>query len=172
MTELRTQRLLLRPFRPEDADAFVAFADDPAYRRFLAPGHPTAAQLVANNVTVDRERAPSWAVCLDGQVVGSIFLGIHSEDRLAELACLLSPALWGQGIVLEAGRAVLQYAFGELRIDKVFARADAANAASRRVMEKAGMQQEGLLRAHRLDRSGARVDEVIYGLTRDEWRPE
>jgi RimJ/RimL family protein N-acetyltransferase len=36
-------------------------------------------------------------------------------------------------------------------------------------MEKGGMQQEGLLRSHRVDRSGARVDEVLYGITREDW---
>jgi RimJ/RimL family protein N-acetyltransferase len=167
--ELHTSRLLLRPFRPEDADAFRAFADDPGYRRYLGPNHPSAEQFVANNLSVDWERAPSWVVSLDGRVVGSIFLGVQQEDSLAELACLLAPDVWGQGIAIEAGRAVLAYAFGERALYKVFARADAGNAASCRATEKAGMRKEAVLRAHRVATDGGRVDEVIYGLTRDEW---
>jgi aminoglycoside 6'-N-acetyltransferase len=168
--ELHTSRLLLRPFRSEDIDAFRAFADHPGYRRYLGPNHPTAEQLVANNVSVDWERAPSWVIEFDRRAVGSIFLGIQQEDSLAELACLLAPDVWGQGIAIEAGRAVLAYAFGERGLYKVFARADAGNAASCRAMEKAGMRKEGVLRAHRADAHGTRVDEVMYGLTRDEWQ--
>jgi RimJ/RimL family protein N-acetyltransferase len=170
MTELRTRRLLLRRFREDDLEAFASFADDEAYRRFLGSGHPSAAQLVANNVAVDWEREPSWAILLDGRVVGSIFLGVHMDDATGELACLLAPDVWGQGIAVEAGRAVTDYAFGVLKLDKVWARAEANNAASRRAMEKGGMRQEGLLRSHRTDRSGNRVDEVVFGLTRDDWR--
>jgi RimJ/RimL family protein N-acetyltransferase len=170
--ELRTERLVLRPFRADDGDAFAACANDPAYRRYLGPNHPDAAQLVANNLSVDGKRELSWAVTLDGDVVGSIFLGVQAEDGIAELACLLAPTAWGQGIALEAGRAVVGHAFSELGLHKVFARADAGNSASRRAMEKAGMRQEGLLREHRANTSGARVDEVIYGVTRDEWRSQ
>ncbi len=164
--ELRTSRLLLRPFQPGDADAFAAFADDPAYRRYLGPDHPSPQQLVENNVAADRAREPSWVICMEGAVVGSIFLGVQPADRTAELACLLSPGVWGQGVAGEAGRAVVDFAFELMGMEKVFARAEAGNAASRRAMEKAGMRQEGLLRSHR----GDRVDEVVYGLTRDDWQ--
>lgn len=168
--ELRSARLLLRPFRADDQEQFSAFVDDPAYRRFLGPNHPNAEQLVANNVAVDWQREHSWVICLDGDVVGSIFLGVDLGDQIAELACLLSPSIWGQDIAGEASRAVVDYAFGKLDyVGKVFARAAADNAASRRAMEKAGMLQEGLLRAHRLDVQGNRVDEVLYGFTREDW---
>jgi RimJ/RimL family protein N-acetyltransferase len=167
--ELTTKRLLLRPFRPEDESQFMAFADDPLYRRFLGNNHPTAAQLVENNVLADREREPSWVIVLAGRAIGSIFLGVHAEDKAAELACMLSPEHWGQGIALEAGRAVVDYAFRELGLEKVYARAQANNDASRRAMEKGGMTQEGLLRSHRIDASGNRFDEVVFGVTRDGW---
>lgn len=168
--ELHTKRLLLRPFRPEDAAAFESFADSTSYRQFLGANHPDAAALVSNNLAIDWQRELSWVVCLDGEIVGSIFLGITNEDSLAELACLLSPAVWGRGIAGEAGRAVVEHAFGRLGLHKVFARAQGDNAASRRAMEKAGWKLEGVLREHRADTSGNRVDEVIYGMTRAEWQ--
>ena len=170
LMELQTKRLLLRPFRAEDAPAFEAFANGAGYRQFLGNNHPDAATLVSNNLAIDWERELSWVVCLDGEVVGSIFLGIQKEDGVAELACLLSPDVWGRGIAGEAGRAVVDYAFGELGLHKVFARAQGENAASRGAMEKAGWKLEGVLREHRSDVSGNRVDEVIYGMTRAEWQ--
>ena len=169
--ELQTDRLLLRRFRIEDAEQFASFADDAAYRRHLGPNHPSSAQLVANNVNADADREPSWVILLDGQVVGSIFLGVQQDDGIAELACLLAPAAWGQGIAIEAGRAVIAHAFTDLALDKIFARTEAANAKSRRAMEKSGMRQEAVLASHRRTASGDRVDEVIYAVTRDEWRP-
>lgn len=168
--ELQTKRLLLRPFRPEDAAAFEAFANGAGYRRFLGSNHPDAAALVSNNLAIDWERELSWVVCLEGEVVGSIFLGIQKGDGIAELACLLSPDVWGRGIAGEAGRAVVDHAFGHLGVHKVFARAQGENAASRRAMEKAGWRLEGVLREHRADVSGNRVDEVIYGFTRADWQ--
>jgi len=168
--ELRTARLLLRPFRADDEAAFAAFVDDPRYRRHLGPSHPGgAAVFVAHNVAVDWEREPSWVICIDDAPVGSIFLGVQPDDALAELACLLAPSAWGKGIAIEAGRAVVDYAFAALGLYKVFARAAAPNAASRRAMEKAGMREEALLRSHRVDALGARVDEAICSIRRDEW---
>jgi RimJ/RimL family protein N-acetyltransferase len=169
LRELRTERLLLRPFAYSDLPAFESFASDPAYRRYLGRGHPMPRAFVEHNASVDWEKEPSWVIVRDGAVVGSIFLGIDARDRLAEVACLLAPASWGQGIAGEAGRAVVDYAFERLDIEKIVARADATNAASRRAMENSGMKQEGLLRAHRVTADGERADEVVYGLLRSEW---
>jgi RimJ/RimL family protein N-acetyltransferase len=168
--KLRTARLQLRPFRPDDLDAFGAFAGDPAYRRYLGPEHPQPEQFIANNVSIDWKREHSWVIVIGGEIAGSIFLGLDKADLTAEIACLLAPAAWGRGIAGEAGRAVVDYAFGALGAGKVFARADAANAASRRAMEKAGMVLEGVLRSHRVSAAGERVDEAIYGITREDWQ--
>ena len=68
----------------------------------------------------------------------------------------------------EAARAVVQWGFEERGLAKVFARADARNTNSLRVMEKLGMIREGLLRSH-LERRGERIDEVYYAVLRTEW---
>ena len=73
---------------------------------------------------------------------------------------------WGQGLVPEAARAVVEWGFKERALAKVFARADARNTNSQRVMEKLGMTREGLLRSHVKGR-GERID-VYYGVLRDE----
>ncbi len=168
--EIRTQRLLLRPFQPDDGPAFGAFADDPSYRRFLGRGHPSAQQFVANNLKVDWERELSWVVSFDGAPVGSIFLGVDQQDKLAELACLIAPGFWRNGIASEAGQAVTAYAFDLLGLEKIFARAAEGNIASRRAMEKGGMTQEGVLRSHRIDHEGMSVDGFVDDLPRAEWR--
>ena len=61
-TELRTDRLLLRPFDASDRDAIVAYAHDPEYRRYLGPEHPGPERFVDNNLAVDWRRESAW-VC-------------------------------------------------------------------------------------------------------------
>jgi len=125
--ELRTARLLLRPFRPDDVARFEGFARADAYLRYLGDGHPEPAAFVANNL--DRDGA--WVIERDGRVVGSIFLG-------EELACLLDPAVHGQGIATEAARAVLADGFARRGYTEVVARADAGNVASLRALARLG----------------------------------
>ena len=80
----------------------------------------------------------------------------------------LARAHWGNGFALEAARALIEWAFPTFDLVKVFARADARNERSWRLMERLGMTREGLLRGQRLARDG-RADEVAYGLLREKW---
>ena len=64
---------------------------------------------------------------------------------------------------------MVSYGFLSCGLAKIWARADARNVASMRVIEKCGMQREGLLRKHVI-RHGERVDWVYYGLLREEWK--
>ena len=68
----------------------------------------------------------------------------------------------------EAAGAVIDWAFDELALEKVHAKADLRNVRSQRVMERLGMTREGVLRGHTRGR-GERIDDVYYGLLRDEW---
>ena len=138
---LATERLILRQFRRDDAPDVNSFADDPDYRRYLGEDHPSAAQFLANNVDADWSRAPSWAIELDGRVVGGVFLGIDAATRRAELACLISPAHWRAGIALEACRVVVDQAFA-IGLVQVWARADAENLASIAGMKRLGMRRD------------------------------
>jgi ribosomal-protein-alanine N-acetyltransferase len=138
---LRTPRLVLRPFREDDVAAFAAFADAPAYRRHLDATHPGPADFVANNLDVDG----AWVIELGDRLVGSVFLG-------DELACLLDPAVHGQGVATEAARAVIADGFGRRRCSEIVARADPANTASLRAMKRLGFVDAGD-GSHRLSRA-------------------
>jgi RimJ/RimL family protein N-acetyltransferase len=127
--ELRTARLRLRPFRPDDVAVFEKFARTRAYLQFLGEGHPEPPEFVANNLGIDG----AWVIELDNEVVGSIFLG-------DELACLLDPEVHGRGIASEAARAVVDDGFERRGYDEVMARADPGNTASRRGLERLGFR--------------------------------
>ena len=75
-------------------------------------------------------------------------------------------------LVPEACRAVIDYAFPTYNLVKLTAFTRAENRQSWRVMEKLGMKQEGLLRQHEVAGNGQRVDQVIYGLLREEWEAQ
>lgn len=136
---LRTERLLLRPFRQDDLAAFEGFARTEGYRRYLGD-HPEPAEFVANNLGAEG----AWVIELEDRVVGSIFL----DD---ELACLLDPAVHGLGVATEAATAVIRDGFERRGYDEIIARADPANVASRRSMARLGFV-EAPDRSYRLRR--------------------
>ena len=75
---------------------------------------------------------------------------------------------WGRGYAPEAAGAVLQYAFEELGLNRVWAQHFTRNPASGRVLEKLGFQREGTLRGHQ-KRFDEFEDSVVYGILASEW---
>ena len=172
-SELRTARLLLRPFRPDDVEDVFAYARDPEWGRFLAVPAPYtrrhAEEFVARLTLTPPEENLRWAVVHEGRVSGLVDLTPRCAG-VSELGYALARPLWGQGLMTEATRAVIDYGFASLGLVRIFGYAVSANAASLRVMEKLGMQREALMRRHRLIR-GEYVDDVFYGILREEWSP-
>ena len=171
---LASTRLLLRPWRQDDVDAVLSHAADAEWSRFLPVPVPYARSdaeaFVATQLALDRARNPSWAITRDGALVGGINIRLDPAHRTGELGYSVAREAWGQGIATEALRAVLDAAFVTLPwLDRVRAMADLRNLASQRVMEKNGMQREGVLRRNRVVR-GEAVDEAWYGLLREEWQ--
>ena len=123
---------------------------------------------VANAMSVDWSRNPIFAVESHGRVIGSITLLIDTSHKRAEVAYGIARERWGSGLATEAVRTILDWAFLECNLGRVFARTDRRNLRSWRLMERVGMRREGVLRGHRIARDG-RQDEVIYGLLREEW---
>ena len=176
MTNLNTERLLLRPFRLEDVDDVVAYANDEQWSQYLVriPYPYTrrdGEQFIAYALGSSWEEIPQWAIVLDGTVVGGITLDIVPRDLRANLGYALAREHWGKGLSTEAAWSVVSYGFDKLGLKTITARTDARNAASSRLMEKLGMTREGTLRSRFLERGdgGHRVDQVCFSLLRDEW---
>ena len=169
--ELRTARLLLRPFHLDDAGDVFAFASDPEWGRYLEVPHPyerrDAEEFVAKAAGSRTDDKVRWAIVHDGRASG--FLNLAVLDRgSAEVAYGIARPLWGQGLVTEAVAAALEHGFQALGLDRIYAYAATAHEASWRVMEKLGMQREGVLRRHRTLR-GENIDDVLYAILREEW---
>jgi RimJ/RimL family protein N-acetyltransferase len=102
-------------------------------------------------------------------VVGSVRITIDdAANRSANIGYIFRSAYWGRGFASEGCAAILRIAFTVLGIHRLWAVCDVRNAASRRVMEKLGMRQEGTLVQNQVTRDGWR-DSAIYAVLSTEW---
>lgn len=116
------------------------------------------------------EDGPSFIVCVDDEPVG--IAGLHVEPYpwgYGEVGYMVHPDYWGHGYATDAVRCLVRYAFDERRLNKVGADVYAPNEGSQRVLEKAGLEREGVRRDH-VFVDGEHVDLYEYGLLEAEWR--
>ncbi len=168
-------RVRLRWLTDADVPALFAIFGDPEVTRYwgfaVLPDLAAAAALLAD---IHREfRAGTlfqWGVeATDGPLVGTCTLArLDSANRRAELGFALGRAFWGRGYMAAVLPAVLEFAFGQLGLHRVFADTDPRNAPSIRALERLGFLREGVLREHYLVQ-GEPQDAVVYGLLRPEW---
>jgi RimJ/RimL family protein N-acetyltransferase len=172
---LVTERLRLRPFRPSDGPAMQPLLNDREVVRNLGyipyPYEPgMAEQWIA---THEAEYAGGHQVIFaitrneTGTLMGSIGLTLNFDHRQAEMGYWIGRPYWGKGYGTEAARAVIAYGINTLGLVKVYARPFAYNTASQRLLEKAGMAREGILRKH-FCKWGEMLDMHYYAFIRDE----
>lgn len=175
---LETRRLVLRPFGIADAPDVHRLAGD---RRIadttLNIPHPyeesMAEQWIASQgPAYEAGRLVNFAITVRAgrSLIGSIGLS-RMAGREAELGYWVGVPWWNRGYCTEAARAVVDYGFGELGLERIHAHRLLRNPASGRVLEKAGLRREGLARqAFRKD--GREEDIVLYGILRTDWTPD
>ncbi|MEM7799351.1 MAG: GNAT family protein [Chloroflexota bacterium] len=170
---IKTERLVLRPVEFGDVEDIYTYASDPEFSRYLPIPQPyterSAKEFVARQILADRAVMQAWGIELFGRIVGGINLRFSDGFMVAEVGYGLARRCWGNGYMTEAASVVIDTAFHHIEsLQKVRAMADKRNVGSWRVMEKIGMQQEGVLRQNRLINSEM-IDEVWTGILRHEW---
>lgn len=140
---LKTKRLILRPWREDDAQELYKYAADPEVGP--AAGWPPHTG-VENSREIIRDvlSAPeTYAVCLkeDGKPIGSV--GFHRKDLAEredeyELGYWIGKPFWGQGLIPEASREMLRHAFEDLKMGRIWCGYYEGNTKSRRVQDKLG----------------------------------
>ncbi|GAA5534407.1 hypothetical protein Dalu01_02818 [Deinococcus aluminii] len=178
---LETERLLLRRFTEADEDRLWDLDRDPAVMRFLNGGRPTPREMVREEVLPHIlaeygrwEAYGRWAAeeRATGEFLGWFALRpVSGEDfTCLELGYRLRRSAWGRGYATEGARALVRRAFADLGAQRVVAFTMTVNAASRRVMEKAGL---GFVRTFFQDWpeviEGSEEGDVEYALTRAQW---
>lgn len=177
LVELRTPRLLLRPFVPEDAEALYLLRSDERVMAMIGrPRTSTFADAVAliERTRADQEasRAVSWAVQLAGASAMCGTIGLYRpswEHHRVEVGYLLHPKHWGQGLMGEALRAVVDLAFERYGFHSMEAITDPRNTASRRLLEKNGFVLEGLFKEN-YHWNGMFLDSAVYSMLRPAGR--
>jgi RimJ/RimL family protein N-acetyltransferase len=168
--------VLLRAWRPGDADAVRAALQDPEIRRWNGSGEGSrddAARFVAGRADWSAGNHASWAVvdAADG-VLGSVSL--HSIDigqGDAEIGYWTAPAARGRGVAAVAVDAACRWAFATLPVDRIVLCHAVQNAASARVAEKAGFTLEGRLRRSYRYGDGHKHDELLWARLADDPAP-
>ena len=104
------------------------------------------------------------------ELVGTLgFYGIDCENRRAIAGWDLKKEHWGRGLMTEALQALIDYAFGEMNLNRIEASSDPQNSRSIRLMERCGFRKEGVLR-QRFYYKGSFHDDVIYSILKADWK--
>lgn len=173
---LETDRLLLRPFTLADAPRVFELASVPnvAATSLNIPHpypEPLAADWIAGQPAGAKTGMHIFAITLkaDALLLGGISLGITHRHHRAELGYWLGLPYWNQGYATEAVRRMIAWGFTEHKLNRIFAQHFACNPASGRVMQKAGMTFEGVLRDC-IQKDGVYHDTPMYSILRVEFQ--
>jgi [ribosomal protein S5]-alanine N-acetyltransferase len=163
----------VRPWRVDDVDALVVHANDAEVARQLRDRFPhpyTRADALRFIDYAVVEATGNLAIEVDGEAVGAIgyIPGTDIERYSAEIGYWLGRKHWGRGIATDALRTLTEHLFREENLLRLFAVPFADNAASARVLEKAGYVCEGRLRSSCV-KSGVPRDQWMYARVNGEW---
>ena len=176
---LATERLILRPWRPEDRAPFAALNADPEVMAcFPGPLNRAGSDILADRLAglIEQRGWGLWALerKADGRFIG--FTGLNEPTALlpfapcVEISWRLDRAAWGQGLASEAARSALAYGFDHLGLAEIVAFTTLANRRSRAVMQRLGFTDRGenfdhpLLPAH-----SPLLRHCLYRLDQVEW---
>ena len=173
---LEAERLILRPFTLDDAKELQRLVGERAIAdTTLNIPHPyedgmAEAWIGTHQSAFEAHETVTLAVEArdTGNLVGAVGLRLHLANESAEIGYWIGRMYWGRGYCTEAARAMLDYAFRELGLNRVHAAHLSRNPASGRVMIKLGMVREGRQRQH-VKKWGVFEDIEKYGILRGEY---
>ena len=173
---VRTERLLLRTMTMADVDEIFTYQSREDVCRYL-PFEPrdhaeVTAKVAQFSTALELTRdGDYWQLAIerDGHVIGDLYFSIKSaKDATGEIGWTLHPDQFGNGYMTEAASALLDIAFGELALHRVFAQLDPRNGASAALCRRLGMREE----AHFVEDlwlKGEWGDTAVYAVLGREW---
>lgn len=143
---LKTERLILRPWRQSDLDDFYEYASVDGVGQmagWLPHKSKETTQMILDSFITHKK---TFALELDGKVIGSLGVETYNEEKFPELKDLLGRSIgyvlskeyWGKGLMPEAVKAVQRYLFEEVGLDFLLISHFVWNGQSRRVIQKCG----------------------------------
>jgi RimJ/RimL family protein N-acetyltransferase len=178
--EVRTERVLLRRWRPEDREPFARLNADPKVVEYL-PGALSRAEsdALADGIEAGwyQRGYGLWAVELPGVAPFVGFVGLNRQtfdapfNPSVEVGWRLASSAWGHGYATEAGRVALTYGFDDVGLNEIVSFTTRRNARSRRVMGRLGMRHDPAddFEHPSLPEGSPIRSHVLYRLDRDAW---
>ena len=161
----------IRPWQIEDAPDLAGVINNKKILDNLRDGLPypyttnDAVEFINAMLNAEKDSQYIFAITCCDKVIGCI--GASRKDNIhrftAELGYYIAEPYWGKGIATESVKQICTYVFAHTDIVRIFAEPYAHNAASRRVLEKAGFQFEGVLRQNAF-KNGRFVDMAMYAI--------
>ncbi|SEM71640.1 GNAT family N-acetyltransferase [Paenibacillus sp. OV219] len=175
--QLESNRLQLSRITPDDVDDIFEYASDYEVSRFTSWVQHQTIDHSHSFVNVVRQKydnnQPSdWGIIdkVTNKLIGACgWVYVNENHRRAEIGYVLSRSYWNLGYMSEAVTMILQFGFQDLNLNRIEARCFAENTASERVMQKVGLQYEGLLREQMLVK-GNLIDLKMYSILKREWQ--
>ena len=174
-SHLDTNRLLLRPFLPSDAQDVQRLAGDWSIAdTTLNVPHPYEDGMAERWISTHQLNSDSGELAVfaivtkaGNDLVGAISLELDQPFDRGRLGYWIGKPYWGLGYCTEAADRVLCFGFSELGLNRIHSAHLKRNPASGRVMQKIGMREEGVARQH-VKKWGKFEDLVFYGILRDD----
>ena len=168
--------LTLRELTPADAPSLHAHLTTDQARRFISPPPTSVAGFERFIAWTHRERGAGryacFAVVPDGETAAvGIFQVrlLEGRDGVAEWGFILGAAYWGTGLFLAGAQRVVDFAFEQMGLHRLEARASVPNGRGNGALAKLGAVREAVLRQS-FERHGQRLDQMLWGLMRDDWQ--
>ena len=173
---IETERLLLRKITLNDASDMFEYASNPEVSEYTMWSTHVSIEdtkyfLKSLTKMYKKRELVDWGIVhkADKKFIGTCgFVEWSMTHSRGELGYALSGRYWGEGYMSEAVNAIIEFGFREMLLNRIAARCEVNNIASARVMEKVGMQLEGILR-QQLFVKGRYWDLKIYSILREEF---
>lgn len=170
---IKTERLTLRKITKKDLEDVYRYASDEEVSKFLLwSPHKSREQtkLYLKNITAAYNRGEyfDWGIEYEGHIIGTVgFTTLDAINNKGEIGYVLSSEFWGKGIACEAAQAIIKFGFDVLMLERLEARFMIENKSSRRVLEKLGLKEEGVIR-HGVFAKGKYRDICLYSILSGE----
>lgn len=163
---IMTDRLVLRPLKPSDADALREWMPDKSIYKYWGKGPGRTEK--NPKLLFEKEEKPEKSIHLGiaekntDRVIGDIWVYLIDHDRMAKIAIRLSKSVHGKGYGTESLSAMTGFCFENTELKRLWTDVDVRNTASCRMLEKCGYTREGMIRQGRMVNTWC--DYYIYGI--------
>lgn len=175
LPNIETERLILRKITMEDAADIHRYASNPEVSKYVfwEAHHSLGATEDYIKFILDlyeNGKLSPWGIQHkeDGKIIGTVdFVNWQPQHRTAEIGYAFSKEYWGRGMATEAAKALIKFGFSDMDLVRIQAKCLVENAGSERVMEKAGMAFEGVLRKF-IFIKGSHYDVKMYSIIKED----